>query len=361
MRRTNYSRIVIASLAIVIASGLPARPEDPSTSNGTAYLTALQKKLGKGASYRVGDSKAFRLVQKTKQALLQANMENVPMFAVNPEVEKRAFDVAVHAIAATRIPKNFRELDAMRPKKLPVRVLRSAPGADPSAVTFDWRALGKTTPVRTYLSNTGQDGCGCCWCFAAIAAYEGNRLLVIGGDPATFDASEQHILNCGNTGGCNGDWYYTAWAYMQSHGTATEANVPYAAVVGSCNTGVATPCLVDTYGLVSHADDTPSRAAIKNALSQYGPLAVAVDATQNFVAYADGVFIDYPSDPANVSVNHAVTLIGWDDTQSAWLIKNSWGNDWGSSCGLGSEKGYMWIGYENNNIGYAAAWTVAKD
>ncbi len=59
-------------------------------------------------------------------------------------------------------------------------------------------------------------------------------------------------------------------------------------------------------------------------------------------------------------VNHGVTLVGWDDNKSAWLIKNSWGTGWGSTCDYGTERGYMWISYNSNSIGYAAAWVKAK-
>ena len=51
----------------------------------------------------------------------------------------------------------------------------------------------------------------------------------------------------------------------------------------------------------------------------------------------------------NRSINHVVMLIGWDDNKKAWLVKNSWGKDWG-------EDGFGWIAYGSNNIGLFAAW-----
>lgn len=66
------------------------------------------------------------------------------------------------------------------------------------------------------------------------------------------------------------------------------------------------------------------------------------------------------------SPNHAVLIVGWDDTlphaggQGAWIVKNGWGTNWGGSCGYGSGRGYFTIAYGSANIGmfssYAAEW-----
>ena len=55
-------------------------------------------------------------------------------------------------------------------------------------------------------------------------------------------------------------------------------------------------------------------------------------------------------------VNHAVVLVGWNDnvgTNGAWILRNSWGTNWG-------EKGYMYIGYGISNVGSCANYIDYK-
>ena len=51
------------------------------------------------------------------------------------------------------------------------------------------------------------------------------------------------------------------------------------------------------------------------------------------------------------SINHGIVLVGWDDSVGAWILRNSWGANWG-------ESGYMRIAYGKNYVGYAAAYVV---
>jgi cathepsin L len=87
---------------------------------------------------------------------------------------------------------------------------------------------------------------------------------------------------------------------------------------------------------------------IKQALCDHGPVAVAMEATRLFQAYTGGVY----NEPGISGINHAVTIVGWDDSNQAWIVKNSWGMGWG-------EAGYFRIRYGSNTIGYAAAWVEA--
>jgi C1A family cysteine protease len=55
-------------------------------------------------------------------------------------------------------------------------------------------------------------------------------------------------------------------------------------------------------------------------------------------AASNGGFIPYPKPNESVQGGHAVTIVGYDKNkeEGAFLIKNSWGTDWG-------ERGYGWI------------------
>lgn len=348
--RFRPDRLLRLALPMVVASalvGVTAYSQGPAAPTATnpihERVTAIQKALLSGGGFAP-----------------EANGLQSP-----EALRKRAFAQAVRVVANTRIPKEFLEIGKQR--RAQSRFVAAPKAAGPLPANFDWRSQKKVTPVRTYLGNTGQDGCGCCWCFAGVSTFEDSLLILASGDPATLDASEQFILDSGQTGGCNGDWYWTAWKLMENPGTCSEADDPYKGypdvAEGVAKAGVPKPYKVADFQLVSDTQRIPSVSDMKQALVQHGPLAVAVYVDDGFTSYPAGgdVFKGFPNNP-NVGdpINHAITLIGWDDSKNAWLIKNSWGNAWGSTGGMGTERGYMWIDYNSNNIGYAACWVRAE-
>jgi cathepsin L len=69
---------------------------------------------------------------------------------------------------------------------------------------------------------------------------------------------------------------------------------------------------------------------LKKAVYQYGPIAIAVDATpRTFEFYSGGIYNDKKCDPNDLT--HAMLLVGYgtENGQDYWLLKNSWGTSWG--------------------------------
>lgn len=215
---------------------------------------------------------------------------------------------------------------------------------------FDARDMGWVTPVRN------QGGCGSCWAFAAVAAFESNYLKTNGGHAGTLDLSEQQVLNCtGHFTGCGGGRTHVALGYIcdNANGLAREAGYPYRAVDA--------PCSSISYSMYQAArwdwasdwfTGEASIDRIKQAISNNGSVAAGVYVTNEFQAYTGGVF-NLRQTGWGWLANHAIQIIGWDDDLGAWLIKNSWGTGWGIG-------GFGWVGYNCNLIGSYAA-TITAD
>ncbi len=209
----------------------------------------------------------------------------------------------------------------------------SAGGEFPCA--WDWRDLDGVTPVRD------QGLCGDCWNFAATAAFESYALIY---DGIAHDFSEQNVLDCNPYGyGCSGGWMTAAYKHFMRQGALAESCVPYLADdSGSCDDRGCDPL---DY-LVGWRDVIPTVPELKRALLE-GPLAVAMTVHEDFLLYTGGC---YEHEGAG-SPNHAVLLVGWDDTLAGgaggWIAKNSWGPEWGAA-------GYFAIRFHQCEFGFGA-------
>lgn len=201
---------------------------------------------------------------------------------------------------------------------------------------WDWRDEGGVTGARH------QGACGSCWAFAAAGALEGTLLVY---DGRELDLSEQHALDCNPDGyGCSGGWMTSVYRLWRDTGALLESEVPYAGDDGR-------PCLDQDYTPSARVEAWSSVAFTRESLKRrvlVRPLAVAMHIYPDFQFYEGGVYSHEGSDP----VNHAVTLVGWDDELSAWIIKNSWGTGWG-------EEGFAYVDYDCCRLGSYAHAIVA--
>jgi C1A family cysteine protease len=81
-------------------------------------------------------------------------------------------------------------------------------------------------------------------------------------------------------------------------------------------------------------------AVIKEHLAEKGPVLASLSVWPEFKEYAGGV---YEQENTSRGIPHCVCIIGYCEGREAWLIKNSWGRQWG-------ENGFGWIAYGNCGI-----------
>jgi len=227
----------------------------------------------------------------------------------------------------------------------------------PGQSKLDLRTAGYVTPV-------GDQGVyGTCWAFGAMAAYESQYKIV---NKQVINTSEQYLINCSGAGTSSGGLSYEVFDWMVDHhkNVAKESSLPYSGPNGTCP---ASSPANDFYAVDwDMVDPTlnpwmiPTVQKIKDAICKHGVVVASVYVTNSFKLYTSGQYYGFESNYSSPSSNHSVGIIGWDDTKQCWLIKNSWGTGWGATCGFGSEKGYMWIKYNSNNIGRRAAWVTAE-
>ncbi len=212
--------------------------------------------------------------------------------------------------------------------------------------SYDLRTSGGLTAVKD------QGQCGSCWAFATVGVLEG---LIKRNTGTTVDLSEQFLVSCNKSSwSCNGggwahDYHKTTLGSQQSvAGAVLEADKPYSASNGTCTPIPNHPYALASWAYVGAYNSVPSTTAIKNAIYTYGPVSAAICAGSAFGRYSSGVFSTNEASTCSPgSTNHAIVLVGWNDSTQTWLLRNSWGTGWG-------ESGYMRIAYGTSNVGYAA-------
>jgi C1A family cysteine protease len=68
---------------------------------------------------------------------------------------------------------------------------------------------------------------------------------------------------------------------------------------------------------------------IRRDLMANGPVHAALNADQ-LQSYTSGIF---DSSDCSTQINHSITIVGWgiENGVKYWIIKNSWGTDWGEN------------------------------
>lgn len=238
---------------------------------------------------------------------------------------------------------------------------------------YDAREAGLVTSVKN--QNQGIS-LGICWAFTMSSLME-TSLLKQG--MGTYDLSEEQLayflynrtddplgntpddhtyrmsngVNISREGyhkGGNGPMainHLSTWS-----GMTTEADVPLPA-----NSSTAPPDDTKAYDTVAYLRNayrsTYTTERAKSLIYKFGSAGIHIYYSPSFMKYDTAAYA-YPD---KNSINHMVTLVGWDDSYAkenfsgasqvtsdgAWIAKNSWGPTWG-------DEGYFYISYQDPTL-----------
>jgi len=209
--------------------------------------------------------------------------------------------------------------------------------------TFDWRKQGAVTAVK----NQGQ--CGSCWAFSVCENVESVYIIATNGSADSVDLSPQQIVDCDtDDGGCDGGDTPTAYKYIiKAGGLEGDKDYPYHARDGSCKFNKQK--VVAKITSFKYATQNSDENQMQQNLVSWAPLSICVDAAE-WQFYDGGVMTP---DDCGTDLDHCVQMIGYaNDKGNYWIVRNSWGNDWGVD-------GYIYLQMGGDTCGCADEATTA--
>lgn len=216
---------------------------------------------------------------------------------------------------------------------------------DTEYIKTDTRKLHKKDVTRNFTANiTGinwadiyttqikdQGYCGSCWAFSLTQQIESdsirNHLLTI-----DDGLSVEQIVQCDSVdSGCDGGNTVTAFEYVKkAGGIQYESDYPYTSyygVDGVCNSNSSNYAVtVEDYYSITGEED------MADYVISTGTLSICL-AASTWYTYQSGII-----STCDNNVDHCVQIVGVNMKEGYWIVRNSWGTDWGLD-------GYIWIEY----------------
>ena len=234
-------------------------------------------------------------------------------------------------------------------------ILNNTIDIDSLPIRFDLRDWGWTTPVED------QGRSGSCWTFGSAGAMESAILRYLG---IEINLSENNMRDVslqyspyGGIGMSEGGSAIAGAIYALSWFGVFPSQYDFYDEMGKISPIILTNNSIHFQDVifVPVRNNATDNDLIKKAILKYGALSVSYHDEQVPPYYNPETGAQYCNE--SHPYDHCVTLIGWDDSYSAsnfliappgdgaWIIKNSWGTQYGVD-------GYFYISYWDVNFAY---------
>ncbi|CAL6097549.1 Cathepsin_B [Hexamita inflata] len=232
------------------------------------------------------------------------------------------------------IPKNFAHLtrDEMKAKLMPApqlpKTMEFATSEPNTAIpdAFDFR----TAFPKCVGEIRDQQKCGSCWAFSAVGAFS-DRRCTAGLDTERVQYSEEYVVACDtHDKGCQGGSILYVHMFLKKTGTPTLKCISYKSGDGNTKS---CPTKCDDGSDITLTKTKSYRIIEMNTTLmmeeiQKGPIQGQFFVYEDFTYYEGGI---YQHEYGEMLGGHAIITMGWGEENGVpyWIIRNSWGPEWG--------------------------------
>jgi parallel beta-helix repeat protein len=351
----NMNIIFRLLLSFILISGLAvAGSYEADEGEPTAQLTSISDALAEensGEEYSLAPVNP-EFLEYQEQMDKKENTDKLLFSALRASTSEAEADAEPETEAYTT-GLNPAPVDLSR-----LKAVENTGNSDSFEPFYDLRALGRVSPVKD------QKDSGSCWTYGTYASLESYLL-----PSETWDFSENNMKNMlspyysESFDYFGGGFTLMSAAYLARwSGPVVETDDPYDPHSSVSPEGLPAVKHVQEILFIPDRQGALDNKNIKSALQEYG-------------AVASSMYVDLTCfDPVNNSYyyagqefsNHLVAIVGWDDSfdknkfnpaapgDGAFIVKNSWGPDWG-------EDGYFYISYYDSKIGRDNAVYTAEN
>ncbi|KAH7647387.1 preprocathepsin c precursor [Cryptosporidium bovis] len=231
-----------------------------------------------------------------------------------------------------------------------------------------------------------QGNCGSCYAVSSVYILAKRTEIMLNkltNGKSKFEQvnlSSQSVLSCSPFNqGCEGGYPFLVGKQAEEVGIPIDSCMTYYADSNqecnfnpfiSANTDDRLYCgkdermYAENYGYVGGCYECSDEKKMMREIYDYGPIAVALHIGTSLLVYENGIYDSVPDDHKKYCdipnkqlngweyTNHAISIVGWGEENGIpyWIIRNSWGSNWGNRGYAKIRRGKNIGGIENQAV-----------